>query len=343
MAADAATPVPPPSTIVPADEIHIARAIEVLRAGDVLAFPTETVYGLGADASNAEAVRKIFKLKGRPADHPIIVHLSDAAQLETYARDIPEAAHRPAQHFWPGPLTLVLKRAQTVPDVVTGGQGTVGLRVPSHPVARALLKAFNGALAAPSANKFGRVSATHAAHVAQDFGAAAPMILDGDASTLGIESTIVDVSGAHPVLLRPGAISIAALEEVLGQPIAHPDAESPRAPGTLAKHYAPRAVVKLLKRVEMIDLIAGNRGRRIAVLALEVKMPRLSPNLLRVAPAVAAQYAHELYANLRALDATGADVILIEQPPQNAAWAAVNDRLARAARGSQASEKDSKT
>lgn len=323
------------STIVPADETHIADAVEVLRAGGLVAFPTETVYGLGADASNAEAVRKIFKLKGRPADHPIIVHLHDASQLEVYARNIPEAAHRLAQHFWPGPLTLVLKRAPTVPDAITGGQDTVGLRVPSHPVAHALLTAFGGAVAAPSANKFGRVSATQAAHIAMDFGVNAPMILDGDASTLGIESTIVDLSGGNAVLLRPGAIATAALEEVLGHALAQADAHSPRASGTLPKHYAPRAAVKLLKRVEMIDLLAGNRGRRIAVLALEVKMPRLAANLLRVAPAAAGQYAHELYANLRALDATGADLILIEQPPQSAAWAAVNDRLSRAARGSQ--------
>lgn len=330
-----AEPAPPPSTVVPADEASIARAVEVLKAGEVVAFPTETVYGLGADASNPDAVKKIFKLKGRPADHPVIVHLADAAQLDQWAREIPDAARKLAHKFWPGALTLVLKRAPGVLDAVTGGQDTVGVRVPSHPVAHALLTAFGGGLAAPSANKFGRVSPTLAAHVATDFGHHAPMILDGSATHVGIESTIVDLSGGRPTLLRPGGVSAAAIEEVLGEPLARPDASSPRAPGALEKHYAPRAALKIVKRVEMIDLLVTNRGRRVAVLALEVNVPRLSPTLVRMVPAVASQYAHELYANLRALDATGADLILVEQPPQTPAWAAINDRLERAARGSE--------
>ena len=329
--AQASPPAPPVSTIVEATEENIARAAELLRAGEVVALPTETVYGLGADASNAEAVRKVFKLKGRPADHPVIVHLRDATQLEDYAREIPHSARRLAERFWPGPLTLILKRQPSVPDVITGGQDTVGLRVPSHPITQALLAAFGGALAAPSANKFGRISPTRAAHVAQDFGAHAPMILDGDATTIGIESTIVDLSGERPALLRPGSISAAAIEEVLGEPLAQMNADSPRASGTLEKHYAPRAALKIVKRVEMIDLLVGNRGRRVAVLAIEVNVPRLSPTLVRVLPAVANQYAQALYASLRELDATGADLILVEQPPQTPAWMAVNDRLARAA------------
>lgn len=330
MADAVVTPPPPPSTIVGADEENIARAAEALRAGEVVAFPTETVYGLGADASNVEAVHKIFKLKGRPADHPVIVHLQSAAQLEQYASEIPQAARQLAEKFWPGPLTLILKRAATVPDVITGGQDTVGVRVPAHPVAQDLLRAFGSALAAPSANKFGRISPTRAAHIAQDFGAHAPMILDGDATPIGIESTIVDVSGDRPALLRPGSISAAAIEEVLGEPLARADETSPRASGTLEKHYAPRAALRLVKRTEMIDLLVGNRGRRVAVLALEVNVPRLSQTLVRVLPAIANQYAQSLYASLRELDATGADLILVELPPQTSGWTAINDRLARA-------------
>src|SRR5690606_27183855 len=183
----------PPSTIVEPNEEGIARAVAALRAGELVAFPTETVYGLGADAANAEAVRRIFKLKGRPADHPVIVHIGDAAQLDDYASEVPPEARRLAERFWPGPLTLILKRAAHVPDIVTGGQDTVGLRVPAHPVARTLLEAFGGGIAAPSANKFGRISPTTAAHVAADYGQHAPLILDGEAASVGIESTIVDL------------------------------------------------------------------------------------------------------------------------------------------------------
>lgn len=330
-ASAAAEPGDAPSAIVAPTEENIARAARLLHAGELVAFPTETVYGLGADAGNAEAVRKIFKLKGRPAAHPVIVHVRDAAQIDRYARDVPNGARTLAQRFWPGPLTLVLRRATTVPDAVTGGQDTVGLRAPSHPVAQALLAAFDGGIAAPSANRFGRVSPTLAAHVEADFGAHAPLILDGEATQFGIESTIVDFSGEVPRLLRPGALGAAQIEEALGATLAADLTDAPRASGTLAKHYAPRAAVRLLNRVEMIDFLAGSRGRRVAVLALEVNVPRLAPALVRVAPAVAAQYAQVLYANLRALDATGADVILIERPPQSPSWLAVNDRLARAA------------
>jgi L-threonylcarbamoyladenylate synthase len=324
-------PPPPPSTIVEASEENIAAAAERLRAGELVAFPTETVYGLGADAANADAVARIFKLKGRPAAHPVILHLRDASELARYARDIPATANLLAEKFWPGPLTLILKRSEAVSDAVTGGQDTVGLRVPAHPVAQALLAAFGGALAAPSANRFGRVSPTRAAHVTQDFVPNAPLILDGDASPIGIESTIVDLSGDHPRVLRPGAISQTAIEETLGAPLAWPDESAPRASGSLAKHYAPRAALRILKRTEMIDLLVGNRGRRVAVLALEVKMPRLAPALVRVLSASAPQYAQGFYAALRELDATGADLILVERPPQTPAWSAVNDRLMRAA------------
>jgi L-threonylcarbamoyladenylate synthase len=332
----AAAPAPPapiePTNVQPADEAAITRAVELLRAGEVVAFPTETVYGLGADAASPEAVAKIFKLKGRPEAHPVIVHLADAAHLEAWARDIPAAARRLASAFWPGPLTLVLKRAAGVLDAVTGGQDTVGLRVPSHPAARALLEAYGAGIAAPSANKFGRVSPTTAMHVFADFGLAVPLVLDGGACPVGIESTIVDLSGARPRLLRPGGVPLAGIEEALGEAVGMPDAQAPRAPGSHASHYAPRAQVKLVRRVEMLEALASHKGRRIGALALEVSVPRLGSHLQRVVPVVPGPYAHDLYAHLRALDAQNVDVILVEAPPKTPGWSAINARLARATR-----------
>ncbi len=332
---------PAPVNIVAADEESIVRAVELLRAGEVVAFPTETVYGLGADAANADAVARIYALKGRPSAHPVIVHLADAARLDEWAVDVSREARKLAHAFWPGPLTLVLKRAPHVPDAVTGGQDTVGLRVPSHPVAQALLVRFGGehgghrfsGVAAPSANKFGRVSPTLAEHVFADFALAVPLILDGGATNVGIESTIVDLSGERPRLLRPGGVSVAAIEAVLGDGLAAADESAPRASGTLPAHYAPKAHVRLVRRVEMLEALASHKGRRLGVLALEVRVPRLNPALQRVVPAIAAQYAHELYAAMRALDAQNVDLILVETPPGSPAWAAVHDRLARAARG----------
>lgn len=331
----------PPSNVVPADDESIARAAEVLRGGGVVAFPTETVYGLGADATNETAVARVFRIKGRPLDHPVIVHVASAAALAGWAREVPEAATALAEAFWPGPLTLILKRAPVVPDAVTGGQDTVGLRVPEHPVAQALLQAFGAeeddgrphGLAAPSANKFGRVSPTTAAHVRADLGDEVDLVLDGGAAALGIESTIVDLSGEAPVIVRPGAIAAQAIEQVLGVAPQAPDAHTPRAPGTRPAHYAPRAKVRLVRRVELLNTLASHKGQRIGVLALEVTVPRLSQALQRVVPAIAARYAHELYANLRALDAQNVSQILVETPPQSPAWTAINDRLARAARG----------
>jgi L-threonylcarbamoyladenylate synthase len=291
------------------------------------------VYGLGADAANAGAVAKVYALKGRPSAHPVIVHLADADRLDEWAADVAEGARKLAHAFWPGALTLVLKRAPHVPDAVTGGQDTVGLRVPSHPLARALLASFGGGVAAPSANKFGRVSPTLAEHVFADFALAVPLILDGGATNVGIESTIVDLSGERPRLLRPGGVPAAAIEAVLEGPLAVEDATAPRAPGTLPSHYAPKAHVKLVRRVEMLEALSSHKGRRLGVLALEVKVPRLNPALQRVVPAIAAQYQHDLYAAMRALDAQNVDVILVETPPASPAWAAIHDRLARAARG----------
>jgi len=316
-----------------AAEASVVRAVTVLRAGGLVAFPTETVYGLGADASNAEAVKKVFAAKGRPHDHPLIVHIASSAQLTAWARDIPPSAHTLAKEFWPGPLTLILKRAPGVLDLVTGGQDTVALRVPSHPLAQTLLHAFGGGLVGPSANRFGRISATTADHVREEFGAGVDCVLDGGACEVGIESSIVDLSGARPALLRPGAISAGQIESALGAPLAAPDAASPRAPGTLAKHYAPRTPVMLVEG-NLIDELArsfARQGKRIAVLARNARQPLISQLVWIAAPDAAGAYGHDLYANLRRLDAAGCDVMLVEQPPPDLVWAAIHDRLARAA------------
>ena len=320
----------------------IARAIAILRAGGLVAFPTETVYGLGADASNPEAIRKVFAAKGRPHDHPLIVHVASAAQLTDWAREVPPAAHTLAKKFWPGPLTLILKRAQGVSDVVTGGQDTVALRVHSHPVAQALLRAFGGGVVGPSANRYGRVSATTAEHVRQEFGDTVDCVLDGGACDVGIESTLVDLSGAKPALLRPGWITASEIEAALGISLAAPNAQSPRAPGTLAKHYAPRTPLMLVE-TGLIDELARSfvrQGKRVAVLARNARQP-LIDNLMWIAAHEApAGYAHDLYANLRRLDDAGCEVILVEEPPLAMEWAAVRDRLGRAAAGAGAEADD---
>ncbi|MBS0373141.1 MAG: threonylcarbamoyl-AMP synthase [Proteobacteria bacterium] len=303
----------------------IARAVALLRAGELVAFPTETVYGLGADAASAAAVAKIYALKGRPAAHPLIVHLAEAAQLPRWAAPVPPAAQALAARFWPGPLTLVLPRARGVPDVVTGGQDSVGVRVPSHPVARALLTAFGGALAAPSANRYGRVSATRAADVREEFGRDAPFVLDGGDCPVGLESTIVSLLG-EPLLLRPGAIPAAALEAVLG-PLRRPAAgEGPRAPGTTRAHYAPRTPLAVVAA----EALAA-AGPDAAVLARRPRPPAFAGRRWIEAPTEAERYAHDLYATLRDLDRAGAQRILVEAVPAGAEWEAVRDRLGRAA------------
>ena len=311
-------------------------AIRILRAGGLVAFPTETVYGLGADASNPDAVKKIYAVKGRPRNHPLIVHLASAVQLRDWTSEIPDAGKRLADRFWPGPLTLIFKRAPHVNELVTGGQDTIALRVPSHPVAQALLAAFGGGVAAPSANRYGRVSATTAEHVRSEFGTTVECVLDGGASDVGIESTIVDVSGEHPALLRPGSITSGDIEALLGLPLAPAGAASPRAPGTLPKHYAPQTPVMLMEADLLIELASSmtRQGHKVAVLARCALRP-LDPHLTWIAAAPeASQYAHDLYANLRVLDRAGCTAILVEQPPLEPAWTAVHDRLTRAAAGS---------
>lgn len=342
------------------DEAEVARAARLLHDGGLVAFPTETVYGLGTDAGNAEAVARLYKVKKRPDTHPVIVHLADVEQLHDWAAEVPEGALRLAERFWPGPLTLVLKRAAGVPDAVTGGQVTVGLRIPSHPMALALLRQFReagseneaaaastfnqygsppvavaprlrGGIAAPSANRYGRISPTRAEHVRSDLGDDVDCILNGGACEVGIESTIVDYSSGHPVLLRPGGLSAARIAEVAGEALLQPSDGAPRAPGSHAAHYAPRARLKLLRRTDIIEYLAQHKGQRVAALALEVSVARLAAQYTVVMPAVAAGYARMLYANLRHLDASGADMILVELPPDTPAWAPVLDRLRRAA------------
>jgi L-threonylcarbamoyladenylate synthase len=318
----------------------IADAAARLEAGELVAFPTETVYGLGADAENPAAVAAIYAAKGRPQDHPVIVHVAPGADLDYWAADVPDEARRLAQAFWPGPLTLIVRRNAHIPDAVSGGQDTVGIRCPSHPVAMALLSAFKGGkggVAAPSANKFGNVSPTTAQHVLDEFGPDAMTVLDGGASQVGIESTIVDLSrlATHgPVLLRPGHIGAAEIAAVIGAMPAAPDDSAPRASGTLESHYAPKAPVALADSARLPGLLRtlAGRGRRVAVI-------RYSPLLVQATaqellPNDPAGYAFGLYAALRTMYRADVELILVETPPQHDTWLGINDRLRRAAFGS---------
>lgn len=312
-------------------------AAELLRAGELVAFPTETVYGLGADASNPLAIAKVFAAKRRPADHPLIVHLPGISHLERWAIDIPEVAGKLAAAFWPGPLTLILKRHPAVLDAVTGGQETVGLRVPDHPLALQLLSEFNGGVAAPSANRFGHVSPTTAAHVREELGDLVSMIVDGGSCAVGIESTILDLSGSTVRILRPGMLDAGAIATVLGYSPEFGGAQNaPRVSGSLEAHYAPRTPLQLVVAGDLAVTarLALAEGRRIAVLAPPPFVPD-HPDIAWCTSSVEpAQFAHDLYASLRELDAMDRDLILVAVPPDNEAWRAVNDRLHRAAAGS---------
>src|SRR5271154_1886657 len=311
----------------------IAQAAAILKRGGLVAFPTETVYGLGAAADNPAAVRRLYLVKGRPLDHPVIVHLAAAAQLPQWAREVPEAARKLAAAFWPGPLTLILKRTPRAGDDITGNQDMVGLRVPAHPVAHALLTAFGDGIAAPSANRFGHVSATTAEHVLEEFGDTVDFVLDGGPCEVGIESTIVDISSGQPILLRPGRISAQDVERALGAPLIVGANTPLRASGMLAVHYAPRTPVTLTPTAVLYDQAKGLLGRsqRVAVLAHSVPSPAWDERLVWISsPGDVVGYAHGLYANLRRLDQAQCSVILIEQPPATSEWTAVRDRLTRA-------------
>jgi len=307
---------------------QVRRAAEILRAGGLVAFPTETVYGLGADASNPDAVARLYKVKGRPTEHPVIVHFDSMERALAWAREVPQEARTLASRFWPGPLTLILKASEKAKPFITGGQPSVGLRVPSHPVAQQLLKAFGGGIAAPSANRFGHVSPTTAPHVREDLGSDVDLVLDGGASEVGIESTIVDLSGAGAVLLRPGRITREELEKIV--PLKQQGSDSPRHSGGLERHYAPRTPARLVP-THALDREISLLKDRVAVLAFSRPDERVD-YWLRM-PREPHGYEQRLYAALRELDGAGCEQILVEAPPEAPEWAAVRDRLKRACAG----------
>ncbi len=318
------------------DGAAIARAAAALAAGELVAFPTETVYGLGARADDDAAVAKVFAAKGRPAEHPLIVHLAEPAGAMEFAADMPTVARRLTDAFWPGPLTIVVARADGMAAAAAGGQRSIGLRGPAHPVAAALLAAARAlgvaGVAAPSANRFGRISPTHAAHVAEEFGDSL-LVLDGGPCRVGIESSIVDCSRGRPVLLRPGVLTRQQLEAAAGEPLQEADADAPRAPGTLQAHYAPRAKLRLMPAgmlktaLEML----GPAPPRLAVYSRTLPAHAGHGVLHRRMPARPEAAAHELFRVLRELDAEGVQIIWVEQPPPTPDWDGVRDRLERAA------------
>jgi L-threonylcarbamoyladenylate synthase len=312
---------------------NIQRAVTLLHSDGLVAFPTETVYGLGADARNPQAVARIFSTKGRPADHPLIVHLADASQLGAWAQHIPHAAWQLADAFWPGPLTLVLPRAPHVLDAVTGGLDTVALRMPDHPLALALLRAFGGGIAAPSANRYGRVSPTAAAHVREELGDAVDMVLDGGSCPVGIESTIVDLSSTTIRILRPGAITESAMRRVLGTPVISTAVGGVRAPGRKPSHYAPRARVVLAVGEEAAAEAGRWRacGYRVGLLASH-RPPGLPADVawLDFGEDVPAQ-ARKLYQALRQADHLGLQMLVAVMPADAGLGHALRDRLRRAA------------
>lgn len=314
----------------------IARAAAALAAGELVGLPTETVYGLGARADNDAAVAKIFAAKGRPADHPLIVHVADVDAARVFAAYVPPVAVRLVAAFWPGPLTIVVPRAEGVAAAAAGGHPTIGLRCPSHPVARSLLQAARNAgvpgVAAPSANRFGRISPTHAEHVEAEFGPSL-IVLDGGACPVGIESSIVDCSRGRPVLLRPGVLTRAQIEFAAGEPLAERDEDAPRASGTLDAHYAPRAPLRLMsaQQLQLALQVLGSSPLKLAVYSTALPSG-VGPGVRhRRMPGRAADAAHELFSVLREFDAEGAQLIWVEEPPATPEWEGVRDRLRRAA------------
>ncbi|WP_427914300.1 L-threonylcarbamoyladenylate synthase [Ramlibacter sp. MMS24-I3-19] len=322
------------------DPAALDEAVRRLQRGELVAFPTETVYGLGADASSDEAVARIFEAKGRPSDHPLIVHVPDAAAIAQFAAELPPFAQRLVDAFWPGPLTLILPRREGRATAAAAGQGSIGVRCPAHPAMQALLRACAAAdpaihgLAGPSANKFGRVSPTTAAHVQSEFGDDL-LVLDGGPCEVGIESTIVDCTRGQPVLLRPGMVDVAQLEAACGQPVLRAQdlpQPAPRASGTLEAHYAPRARVRLMdaKALQTALDVLGPQARQIAVWSRTPLATPAAGVLRRRMPDDARETARQLFAVLREFDAQGVQLIWIETPPADAAWDGVRDRLQRA-------------
>lgn len=318
------------------DAAAVRRAARLLAAGELVAFATETVYGLGARADDDAAVARIYAAKGRPAGHPLIVHVADMAAVQTYAAQLSAAARRLMAACWPGPLTLIVPRRAGRGAAAAGGQGSIGLRWPAHPVALALLREAAAlgvqGVAAPSANRFGRVSPTQAMHVVQEFGPELA-VLDGGSCELGIESTIVDCTREHPALLRPGQLGRVQIEALLGSPLADPDTAAPRASGSLASHYAPAAKVHLFEVSALQALPAALRAgdrRGLGVYSRVAPEPGAAC-IHRPMPDDAAAVAHELFAVLREFDSAGVTAIWVERPPAGPAWDGVRDRLQRAA------------
>ncbi|AKH39388.1 MULTISPECIES: L-threonylcarbamoyladenylate synthase [Nitrosomonas] len=318
----------------------ITAAVTLLKAGKNVAFPTETVYGLGADITNVSAINQIFEIKGRPIDHPLIVHFAEVHLLDYWAIDIPDSAWLLAEHFWPGPLTLILPKSSHVPLNVTGGQNTVGLRIPDHPIALALLKALgeNKALAAPSANRFGRISPTSANHVYEEFGSEVSMILDGGPCKVGLESTIISFYNSEAILLRPGGIPVELLEETLKQKIKLKENlnTSLRAPGGLSSHYAPVTALEVwpTEYIQQRAQQLNKNGLRTALIAWSgsdyFSQVTNENTHLFLMPADPIGYGHQLYATLRELDQDDFFCMLVEAPPTDPAWLAISDRLQRA-------------
>jgi L-threonylcarbamoyladenylate synthase len=317
----------------------IARAAKIVRGGGLVAFPTETVYGLGANALDEAAVRRIFVAKGRPSFNPLIAHIADRAGAERLVAEWPPAAEALAEHFWPGPLTLVLPRRETVPLVLTGGMDSVAVRLPSHPVARALIRAAGVPLAAPSANRSTQISPTSAAHVEKSLGDRIDMVLDAGPTEVGIESTVLSLIGSVPLLLRPGSVSLRMLREVIGDVAtageAVPHGGALPSPGMMERHYSPRAEVLVFEADGMPEAVAeaqrgAESGRTVGALTM-APFPAEVRHPLRMPPSPV-EYARGLYAALHALDDAGCDLIVVEAPPGSADWEGVRDRLRRAAR-----------
>jgi L-threonylcarbamoyladenylate synthase len=347
------------------DQKLIEEAAKLLKEGQLVAFPTETVYGLGADASNASAIKKLYEAKGRPSSHPVIVHLHHVEQISNWAIDIPESAAILARAFWPGPMTLVMKRTAKVLDAVTGGQDTVGLRIPSHPLALAVLKEFGGGLVAPSANKFGRLSPTSAADVRAEFGDELAMVLDGGSCQVGIESTIIDLTSGRPRILRPGMISVSMIYSVLGEKfdsrewdrrdsgsarvdttakeklndVASDEEHDIRVPGSLASHYAPVTPLYLIPSSEFSTFLDSQLqvDRNITVVSFRSPSNEFTERTWATLPKNPSEFARLIYSTLRRLDALHPRMIILESPPVSTtgtdpldAWSGINDRLSRA-------------
>lgn len=316
----------------PPRQEDVERAVAALRCGELVGLPTETVYGLAGDGLSEEAVRRIFRVKGRPPGHPVILHLGELDWLDRFAAVVPFQARLLAQAFWPGPLTLILPRSSLVSDVVTGGLCTVALRMPAHPVALHVIRALGRPLAAPSANRFGRVSPTRARHVAADLGSDVAVVLDGGACSVGVESTIVDLSQDVPRLLRPGSIGIEDMKRLTGVTVLADDGSGPAAPGTLPSHYAPRAPVFLVADSDLeAELRAFGAQKKVGVIARR-SLPGLADNVTVCEVSGSLEvFARGLYEGLRSLDEAGCEVILTVPPEASGLGVAIIDRLRRAA------------